>query len=57
LAIGGGIESDADTLGKVALGAVAAGVLAHGTLSNFSKRKELERRITDGEKVESKIKD
>lgn len=57
LAIGGGIESDSDTLGKVALGTVATGIGVHAILSNISKRKELNRRISEGEVVESKIKE
>ncbi len=45
---GFGIESTADTVGKVAVGAVAAGLTAHAIAANISKHKELKARYTRG---------
>ncbi|MGV7107797.1 hydrogenase small subunit [Flavobacterium sp. U410] len=55
--IGGGIEADADTIGKVALGAVAAGAAVHAVASNISKRKDLDRRIHNAIENEKRVED
>lgn len=54
-AIGGGIEADADTIGKVAIGAVAAGAAVHAVASNISKRKDLNRRIHNAIENEKRV--
>lgn len=54
-AIGGFAESNADTVGKVALGGVVAGAAIHAVASNISKRKDLERRIKEAEESEKKL--
>ncbi len=53
--IGGGIEADADTIGKVAIGAVAAGAAVHAVASNISKRKDLNRRIHNAIENEKRV--
>ena len=53
--VGGKAELNADTIGKVALGGVVAGAAIHAVASNISKRKDLERRIKEGEDGEKKI--
>ena len=45
---GFGIESTADTIGKVAAGVVAGGLAAHAIIANISKRKELDSEISRG---------
>ena len=53
--VGGKAELNADTIGKVALGGVVAGAAIHAVASNISKRKDLERRIKEGEDGEKKL--
>jgi len=55
--IGGSVEANADTLGKIALGGVAAGIGTHAILSNISKRKELNHRIDQGTENEKHLDD
>ncbi|MDR3273434.1 MAG: hydrogenase small subunit [Flavobacteriaceae bacterium] len=55
--IGGDIEYNADTVGKVALGAVAVGVAAHAVVANIKKKDDLHRRIRHGIKNEKDIED
>ncbi|KFF19064.1 hydrogenase small subunit [Flavobacterium hydatis] len=57
LSIGGDVESNADTLGKVALGATAVGIGVHAILANASKRKELKDGIDQGIENEKKLED
>ena len=45
---GFGIESTADTVGKIATGAVVAGLAAHSIAANVSKYNELKGRYTRG---------
>jgi len=52
---GFGIESTADTVGKVATGVVAAGLTAHAVAANVSKYKELKGRYTRGRINEEKL--
>jgi hydrogenase small subunit len=52
---GFGIESSADTIGKVAAGALAGGLAAHAIAANISKRKELKSEISSGKKNEKKL--
>jgi hydrogenase small subunit len=52
---GFGIESTADTVGKVATGAVVAGLTAHAVAANVSKYKELKNRYTRGRINEEKL--
>lgn len=57
LSIGGDVELNADTLGKVALGATVVGLGAHAVISNASKRKELNDGINQGIENEKKLDD
>ncbi len=52
---GFGIESSADTIGKVAAGVVAGGLAVHAVAANISKRKELRSRTTRGKQNEKKL--
>jgi hydrogenase small subunit len=52
---GFGIESSADTIGKVAGVAVIGGVTAHAIAANITKRKELARRNSAGIENEKKL--
>ncbi|SDQ51730.1 hydrogenase small subunit [Flagellimonas zhangzhouensis] len=52
---GFGIESTADTIGKVAAGVVAGGLAVHAVAANISKRKELNSRTTRGKQNEKKL--
>ena len=52
---GFGIESTADSVGKVAAGIVGAGIVVHAIGANISKRKELQRRIKSGRENEENI--
>ncbi|PIX09151.1 MAG: [Ni/Fe] hydrogenase small subunit [Flavobacteriaceae bacterium CG_4_8_14_3_um_filter_34_10] len=52
---GFGIESSADTIGKVAAGVVLGGLAVHAVAANVSKRKELEGRASRGIENEKKI--
>ncbi|MDP2058216.1 MAG: hydrogenase small subunit [Flavobacteriaceae bacterium] len=52
---GFGIESSADTIGKVAAGAVIGGLTVHAIAANISKRKELASRISRGTENEKKL--
>ena len=52
---GFGIESSADTIGKVAAGVLAGGLAAHAIAANISKRKELKSEISSGKKNEKKL--
>ncbi len=52
---GFGIESSADTIGKVAAGVLAGGLAAHAITANFSKRKELKDNIQRGRENEQKF--
>jgi len=52
---GFGIESSADTIGKVAGAAVIGGVAVHSIAANITKRKELARRNSGGIKNEKKL--
>lgn len=52
-----GIESTADTIGKVATGLVAGGVITHGILSNVAKRKEIKEGIDRGVKNYDNVED
>lgn len=54
---GFGIESNADTVGKVAAGAVAGAAIAHGVAAAVSKRGKVNKAIADGKDVEEKLKD
>ena len=49
---GFGIESSADTIGKVAAGVVAGGLAAHAIAANVSKRRELKEGIRSGKDTE-----
>lgn len=53
--LGGKVEESSDTIGKIALGGVVAGAAIHAVASNISKRKDLNRRIKEGEEGEKKI--
>ncbi|MDR1516789.1 MAG: hydrogenase small subunit [Dysgonamonadaceae bacterium] len=55
--LGGNVELNADTIGKIALGGVAAGVAIHAVAANVSKRKALKERIESGIKNEKHIKE
>jgi hydrogenase small subunit len=52
---GFGIESTADTVGKIATGAVAVGLTAHAIAANISKRKEFKDRYTRGRTNEANL--
>lgn len=52
---GFGIESSADTIGKVAAGALAGGIAAHALAANISKRKELRLRTKGGKENEKNL--
>jgi len=52
---GFGIESSADTIGKVAGAAVIGGVAVHSIAANIAKRKELARRNSGGIENEKKL--
>jgi hydrogenase small subunit len=52
---GFGIESSADTIGKVAAGALAGGIAVHAVAAAIAKRKEVEDRIAGGKKNEQTI--
>ncbi len=45
---GFGIESNADTVGKVAAGALAGGIAVHAVAANIAKRKQLKSRTSRG---------
>jgi hydrogenase small subunit len=53
--VDGFIESDSDTLGKVALGAVGVGLAAHAVVSNFAKKDDLKRRENQGKVNEKQL--
>jgi hydrogenase small subunit len=53
--LGGKVEESSDAIGKIALGGVVAGAAIHAVASNISKRKDLNRRIREGEEGEKKI--
>jgi len=52
---GFGIESSADTIGKVAAGVLAGGLAVHAVAANISKRKELSSSISSGKQNEQKL--
>ncbi|WP_242157406.1 hydrogenase small subunit [Aestuariivivens sediminis] len=52
---GFGIESSADTIGKVAAGVVAGGLAAHAVAANISKKKELKESISRGKENEKAL--
>lgn len=52
---GFGIESNADTVGKVAAGALAGGMLVHAVAANIAKRKELDSMASRGKINEENI--
>lgn len=52
---GFGIESSADTIGKVAAGVVAGGLAVHAIAANVSKRKELRGGISKGKENEKNL--
>ena len=52
---GFGIESSADTIGKVAAGVVAGGLAVHAIAANISKRKELSSRTSRGKINEQQL--
>ncbi len=52
-----GIESTADTIGKVAMGAVGAGIVAHTIASKITRQKDVNRRIKKGIENEEQIKE
>jgi hydrogenase small subunit len=52
---GFGIESSADTIGKVAAGVVAGGLVVHAIAANISKRKELSDEISRGKQNEKNL--
>jgi len=52
---GFGIESNADTIGKVAAGALAGGMLVHAVAANIAKRKELDSMASRGKINEENI--
>lgn len=52
---GFGIESSADTIGKVAAGVVAGGLAVHAIAANVAKRKELSREISGGKENEKNL--
>jgi hydrogenase small subunit len=49
------VESNADTIGKVAAGVLAGGIAVHSVVANISKRKELLSRIKRGKSNEKNI--
>jgi hydrogenase small subunit len=49
------VESNADTIGKVAAGVLAGGIAVHAVAANISKRKELMDRINRGKSNEKNI--
>lgn len=52
---GFGIESNADTIGKVAAGALAGGIAVHAVAANIAKRKELKSMASRGKINEENI--
>lgn len=52
---GFGIESTADTIGKVAAGVVAGGIAVHAIAANVAKRKELKSEISGGKQNEKNL--
>ena len=54
---GFGIESNADTIGKVAAGALAGGMVVHAVAANIAKRKELDSMASRGKINEENISD
>ncbi len=52
-----GIESTADTVGKIAIGAVATGIAAHTIASKIIRQKEVDKRINKGIENEKQIKE
>lgn len=52
---GFGIESTADTIGKVAAGVVAGGIALHAIAANVAKRKELTGEISKGKQNEKNL--
>jgi len=52
---GFGIESSADTIGKVAAGALAGGLAVHAIAANVSKRRALKKEISSGKDNEKNL--
>lgn len=52
---GFGIESNADTVGKIALGATAVGVAAHAIATNIQKKKLIKDITEEGKESEKKL--
>jgi hydrogenase small subunit len=52
---GFGIESNADTVGKVALGVTAAGIAAHAIMTNVRKKELISDLIGEGKETEKGI--
>jgi len=52
---GFGIESSADTIGKVAAGVVAGGLAIHAVAANISKKSQLEDSISKGKQNEKEL--
>ena len=52
---GFGIESNADTVGKVALGVTAAGIAAHAIMTNVRKKELISDLIGEGKETEKEI--
>ncbi|WP_373552156.1 hydrogenase small subunit [Haliscomenobacter sp.] len=52
---GFGIESNADTVGKVALGATVAGIAAHAIMTNVRKKELISDLIGEGKETEREI--
>ncbi len=52
---GFGIESDADTLGKIALGATVAGIVAHAVTTNIRKSKNIGTLEKEGKSSEKEL--
>lgn len=52
---GFGIESNADTVGKVALGATVAGIAAHAIMTNVRKKELISDLIGEGKETEKEI--
>ena len=50
-----GVESTADTIGKIVLGAAVGGAAVHAVATNFGKKKELKEQHCEGITNESKI--
>jgi len=52
---GFGIESNADTVGKVALGVTAVGIAAHAVMTNIRKKELISDLIVEGKETEKGI--